>query len=974
MRLGSFAVRGGAEVLSVAKLTLGQETYYEQQVSGGLDDYYAGRGESPGIWAGSAASGLGLAGVVEDGDLGTLLRGVDPASAATLRAPVRERTITVRTLDVESGEWREEQKRLAPVSGYDLVFSCPKSVSLLHALTDDEAVRRHVSESHEAAWQAALAYLEQEACVVRRGHGGAAREHGEGFLAASFRHRTSRAQDPHLHTHVIVANLACTADREWRALDGEALLKTYRLAAGYLYEAHLRHELTRRLGLSWTEPVKGMAELELVPEEAIRAFSTRRQSLVEHMEALGTEGFAAARVAALATREAKEQVDLPRLREQWLARAAEHGLGRRDLRRLVQARPRPRAARVDREELAARLFGPEGLTEKQTTFTMPELVRAVATSLRDGETVERVLDEARELSRFPGVELLEPNEIPGRPGRFTTRELLQVERDALELALAGRDVGVPSVDRKLLARKLSQAGAGLTGEQRMLVHEASARRDRVVCVVGVAGAGKTSALRLLADTYRERAIPLLGAAPSGRAADELAEGAGIASSTLHRLLLDAQAEGGLPRGCLLVVDEAGMAETRVLAPLLELVDQAEGKAILVGDPQQLPPVGAGGLYPALCDRLGAISVLENQRQRDLGERRALEHLRADDPETYLAHAARHGRLYVEEDAAAAKQRLLEDWWQAARHDLTGTVMLAHRRADVRDLNDAARTLLSRAGRLGPTTLEAGEREFRVGDRVICRRNDARLGIRNGTRATIAALDEGVITLRTDSGVLRSVDGRYAAEQLEHGYALTGHAAQGATVERAFVLLHDRGALQEWGYVACTRARDETRLYLAEEAPEREAHGHEPVHLAAPERAARALAASASEPLALQQTRATNDATTRMLAAQRQQLEHARARAAERLVEAETALDQLGWRGRRKHSAELRIEIAMQRAALRLAEQKLAQPLSRRASPSTRAGRDRSTFERDHTRRLRLVPDMRAPVRSLERDPGLHLEL
>jgi conjugative relaxase-like TrwC/TraI family protein len=134
---------------------------------------------------------------------------------------------------------------------------------------------------------------------------------------------------------VIVANLTRTADDEWRALDGEALLKTYRLAAGYLYEAQLRHELTRRLGLSWPEPAKGMAELEHVPEAAIRAFSTRRQSLVEHMEALGTEGFAAARVAALATREAKEQVDLPRLREQWQARAAEHGLGPRGLRRLV---------------------------------------------------------------------------------------------------------------------------------------------------------------------------------------------------------------------------------------------------------------------------------------------------------------------------------------------------------------------------------------------------------------------------------------------------------------------------------------------------------------------------------------------------------------------------------------------------------------------------------------------------------------
>jgi conjugative relaxase-like TrwC/TraI family protein len=974
MRLGSFAFRGCADMLSVAKLTLGQEAYYEQQVAGGLDDYYAGRGESPGMWAGSGASGLGLAGVVEDGDLGTLLRGVDPASGATLREPVRERTIRVRTLDVESGEWREEQKRLAPVSGYDLVFSCPKSVSLLHSLTEDEQVRRGVSEAHESAWQAAVAYLEREACVVRRGHGGAIREHGEGFVAAAFRHRTSRAQDPHLHTHVIVANLTRASDGEWRALDGEALLKRYRLAAGYLYEAQLRHELTRRLGLSWTEPVKGMAELERVPEEAVRAFSTRRQSLVEHMEALGTEGFAAARVAALATREAKEQVDLPQLREEWLARAAQHGLGRRELRRLVLERPRPRVPTVDREELAARLFGPEGLTGKQSTFTMAELVCAVATSLRDGETVERVLDEARQLSRFPGVEPLEPEEVPGRPGRFTTRELLRVERDALELVRTGRDSGAPSADGKLLARRLMQAGAGFTAEQRMLVHEASARPDRVVCVVGVAGAGKTTALRLLADAYRESAIPVLGAAPSGRAADELAEGAGIASSTIHRLLLDAQAQGGLPRGCLLVVDEAGMAETRVLAPLLELVNRAEGKAILVGDPQQLPPVGAGGLYPALCERLGAISLAENHRQRDLGERRVLEHLRAGDPTAYLAHAARRGRLHLEDDPAVAKQRMVEEWWQVAQHDLAGTVMLAHGRADVRDLNEAARTLLARAGCLGPRTLDAGEREFRVGDRVICRRNDARLGVRNGMRATIAALDEDALQLRTDGGDLRTVDRGYAGEHLEHGYALTGHAAQGATVDRAFVLLHDRGALREWGYVACTRAREETRLYLVDLAPERETHGHQPGDVGAPERAARALTNSASEPLALQQARASSNSTTRMLAGRRQQLEQARARATQRLAEAETRLEQLGWHGRRTHGAEIRTEIARQRAALRLADEKLAQPLSTPASPPTRPGRDRIALERDHARQLRLQRDTRALVRSLERHRGRDLEL
>jgi conjugative relaxase-like TrwC/TraI family protein len=961
MRLGACRFRRVASVLSVAKLRVGQEAYYEQQVARGVDDYYAGSGESPGIWAGSAASTLGLIGVVEDGALGTLLRGVDPASGDRLRTPVRERTITVRTLDRETGEWREEQKRLAPVSGFDLVFSCPKSVSLLHALTEDELVRREVSEAHEAAWQAALAYLEREACVVRRGQGGRVREHGEGFVAAAFRHRTSRAQDPHLHTHVIVANMSRARDGEWRAHDGEPLLRTYRLAAGYLYEAQLRHELSRRLGLDWTEPEKGMAELERVPEEAIRAFSKRRESLVEHMEAHGTHGFAAARIAALATRERKDEVDLPRLRDDWRARAAEHGLGHRELRRLLGP-PNPARA-IEPGELAGRLLGHEGLTAKQTTFTLPELVQAVAGSLRQGGSVEDVLETADELSSLPAVELVQPGVEPGRPARFTTRELLAVEREALELALTGREAGAPRPDEKLLLRTLIRAGM-LTNEQRHLVRDASLSPDRVVCVVGVAGAGKTSALRAFAAAHRDSGVVLLGAAPSGRAADELQTTAGIPSRTLHRLLLDTR-EHPLPRGCVLVVDEGGMAETRVLAPLLRLVDEVGGKALLVGDPGQLPAVGAGGLYAALCERLGALELRENHRQHDAPEREALARLRAGHPEPYLAHAASRGRLHVDDDSVAAKQRLLDDWWQAAQRDRARNVMLAYRRDDVCDLNHAAHARMLRRGLLGGEAVMLAEREFRVGDRVLCRRNDAQLGVRNGTRGTIVGLGESTLTLRGDDRARRSLPFAYAAEHLDYGYALTGHAAQGATVERAFVLLHHHGDLREWGYVACSRARAETRLYLAGAPIETETHAREREPANASERAARALSRPSSQPLALDQSR---DAAARLLDQRWQQLERARTLAAERLAAAERQLASLGWRGRRRLGPELRAEIARQQAALGLADgartnlpPPTAPELARRAREPAQPTR---SLHRD-------LPRERGPER---RGPELGLEL
>ena len=958
MRLAVGRIRVGAAVLSVAKLTVGQEAYYEQQVAGGLDDYYAGRGESPGIWTGRGAEIIGLSGVVDEGDLGTLLRGVDPASQSRLRTPVRERTITVRVLDAESGEWREEAKRLAPVSGFDLVFSCPKSVSVVHALTEDEQVRREISDAHEASWQAALSYLERKACVVRRGRGGAIREHGEGFVAAAFRHRTSRAQDPHLHTHVIVANLAHSADGEWRALDGEAILRTYRLAAGYLYEANLRHELVRRLGVTWTEPVKGMAELEGVPEDAVRAFSTRRRSLLEHMQARGTEGFAASRVAALATREAKEEVDLPRLRAEWESRAAEHGLGRRELRALAG---QPQLARaIDLAEVAEQSLGRDGLTATQTTFTMPELVRAVAGAVRHGATADDALKAAEKLATLPGVELVESERAPGRPARFTTCELLEVEREALEIALSGRDVGAP---RAAPGGVPIEERAGLTHEQRVLVREACMSGDRVVCAVGVAGSGKTSALRVLSAAYRQAGIPVFGAAPSGRAADELATATGIRSKTMHRLLLDAQRQGGLPRGCVLVVDEAGMAETRVLTPLLRLIDDAGGKAILVGDPGQLPAVGAGGLFPALCDRLGAIGLSENRRQHDPAERDALAHLRSGDPEPYLAHAVSSGRLHLEDDATSARSRLLDDWWQAAERDPGGPVMLAYRRDDVRELNEAARGLMLRAGRLGPDVLQLGRREFRVGDLAICRRNDARCGVRNGTRGSVVDLDTAAntLTLRTDEGTLTTVSARYAAEHLDHAYALTGHAAQGATVDRAFVLLRDDGALREWGYVACSRARTETHLYATTAAIEGEQHGSLLTPRDPTARLASALERSGAEQLASVTLPEMSEVTRRAQERCRREREQALETAERRLSAAEDGLRGLGWIGRRRQRAELQAEITHQQTVVRLARTQLTElPLERLELRPIRAAR------------IRLEPEPRVRTRAHERDLGLEL--
>lgn len=934
-------------MLSVAKLTPGQEGYYERSVAAGLDDYYAGRGESPGVWVGRGARELELEGLVQEGELGRLIRGHHPHTDAELRTHRRARRITIERINPLTDERVVETKKLAPVAGFDLVFSVPKSVSLLHALGDDET-RRAVNEAHTSAWQAALAYLEDEACVIRRGAQGRHREHSAGFVAAAYQHRTSRAQDPHLHTHVIVANMAQSpADQEWRALDGEAILRTYRLATGYLYQAHLRDELTRALGVEWETPQKGLADLRHVPRGVIREFSTRRLQVEEQLARRGEGGFYAAQLAAVETRERKEQIDLVGLREDWRARAAEHGLGTRELRALLGC---VRHREPDADELlriARRLLGPQGLTEKRTTFSDPDVVMAWSEAHTAGASADRVRQLASRLTQTDGVEHVGEVPSPGRPTRYSTAELIAVERAALALVERGRDANAPSISEQRVAEIERADRLELSDEQETMVREVATSDSRVVCVVGLAGAGKTTATHAVAQVFAHEGVPVIGVAPAGVAAERLQDETGIASVTLHRLLEDARHEG-LPHASVVVVDEAGMAETRVLARVLELVEQAEGKVILIGDPHQLPAVGAGGLFAGIVEREGAVVLQENRRQRDEVERDALARVRAGVGRDYLAYAEKRERLLVSDSPVTTRARLLADWWEHARDDLAGNVMLALRRRDVSDLNQLARSLMERDGQLGKERLTVSDREFAAGDRVVCLRNSDLLGVKNGTCGTVERVDHDrrALVVATDRGPTVELSRRYLeAGNVRHAYALTGHAAQGLTVERAFVLGAGEARLQEWGYVALSRARTETRLYVTGNPREQESHFHDLDNRDPLTRFGRALEESAVERLAVDQrplpsgprhaARPEIDRSApsrddrlklRLLEQKRRALTKTRETVERRLETAERELAHCS-PVRRRRRAELRAEMALHRHAIDLTDERLAEATS-----------------------------------------------
>ena len=241
--------------------------------------------------------------------------------------------LLLRGHDPTSGRKLARGNRTLP--GFDCTFSAPKSVSIVHAL-GDEFERRVISESHDAAVDAALGYLERQAAFGRRGRDGVHRVDTSGFVAAAFRHRTSRAGDPQLHTHVLVANMVKGGDGRWGAVDGR-LVFAHKMDAGAVYQSHLRAEITDRLGLEWTTPRNGLAELAGVPAEVLRAFSRRRTEIEAVLAARGETSAAAAATATLATRHAKRDINPDVLREEWAERAA----GARLRRRTDRADPGP---------------------------------------------------------------------------------------------------------------------------------------------------------------------------------------------------------------------------------------------------------------------------------------------------------------------------------------------------------------------------------------------------------------------------------------------------------------------------------------------------------------------------------------------------------------------------------------------------------------------------------------------------------
>ncbi|MHB1447103.1 MAG: MobF family relaxase [Acidimicrobiales bacterium] len=774
-------------MLTIGRLGRGQETYYLEKVAHGVEDYYTLSGEPAGHWLGVGAAELGLAGEVGDADLHEVLVGNDPSTHWAL----------------VPGAGDPERR-----PGFDLTFSAPKGASLL-ALMGPEVVRAQAVAAHRDAVAQALGYLERHAAWLRRGAGGSQHLRASGLVAAAFLHRSSRAGEPQLHTHVLVANLGRAADGRWSSLFGRVLYREAR-TAGFLYQAALRVNLTRDLGLHWQPVVRGLAEPAGVESAVLRAFSSRRVQIEEAMEEHGSSSARSAQVAAYRTRSEKAGLDREDLPARWRTLAETIGFDPERLGLLIGP---GREAGIVLDDHLEDLLGPEGLTLHTSAFDRRAVLRDLAERAADGASIaelERAADSVLERG-----ELIELTPLPDLPDarRWSTRELVGLE-EALLIRARSVDSRPRAVANWALEKSLAERPS-LDPEQRDLVRSLVSGGRRVSVVIGPGGTGKTFALDAARAAWRYDGGHVVGVALAGRAAVELASGAGIPSTTLARFLAEVEPAGGeLPSRSVIVLDEAGMVGTRQLARLFAVAERDRARLVLVGDHRQLPEIEAGGVLGGLVRDGGALTLVTNRRQQEAWARAALAELRSGDPGLAVQAYSDHGLITYADTAAGARSSMVSRWFEA-RQESVGAVMLAVNRSDVEDLNARARVLVREAGLLGTEEVSAAGRRFAVGDEVMPLRNDHRLGLINGTRATVVRADPAgpILEVECADGSRVEIPAEYLdAGRLGHAYASTIHKAQGLTVERAFFLGSDT-LYREAGYVGLSRARQSTEIFL-----------------------------------------------------------------------------------------------------------------------------------------------------------------
>jgi len=782
-------------------------------------------GEQPGQWMGTQAAALGLTGEVSTVALERMLSGCDPTTGAVLGFALQDRTLA-------------NGKTIRAVAAFDSTLSAPKSLSAWWALTGDDGL----AECHDIAAWAVVRYMERFGATTRvRSNGRRLYLDTQGLMVAAFRQTTSRLDDPQLHTHLVIAAKVQTVDGRWLALDAR-VLKQHQRALGGLYQSVLRAELTRRYGVAFAEIVSGQAEIAGVPSELIDRFSKRAAQVREALEVklsefTGREGrdpsklerAAMEREAAADSRRHKTGNAVTDLRSRWLAEAATVGVTPDELTtRIVEAARTPlQAPPVSVADIMT------DLTERRSAWHRMDVLRALTDRLRpepgvSGEDWATMLDQAVERVLDVCVDL-DPGEDGPRRGsdgrsvwiepvaaHVTSRQVIEQEEAIVAWVLdAGIEEPRPSITVERNGLDVLQGDAA----------EAVAGTDRLVVIVGPAGAGKTTMLAAAVTDLNAHGRRVFGIAPTAKAARVLGAETGMETDTVAKLLHEwARPDGPqpawrLPAGTTLIVDEAGMLATRDLHQLTQLATRERWRLAMVGDPHQLQAVGRGGMFAEICTTARTIELEHVHRFINEWEATASLQLRHGDPAALDAYLS-HDRI-VPGSIDEHLDRIANAWQQRhqAGESLAITTTLNEH---VDKINRHIQHTRIRTGVLDPAVAVAiadGDIAM-IGDVIATRRNQRQLHtstgdiVRNRERWTITNIaDTGEVTVtRLDGHGHVTLPTEYARDHVRLGYAASEPGNQSAT-HTAGITLATPATTGRGLYVAVTRGRRENMILV-----------------------------------------------------------------------------------------------------------------------------------------------------------------
>lgn len=458
----------------------------------------------------------------------------------------------------------------------------------------------------------------------------------------------------------------------------------------------------------------------------------------------------------------------------------------------------------------------ELMTKQRSTFTAKQLETALAKEIK--EPLQRAQFGNEVLDHSSVVRL--SDHAGGPTTRYSTRTVIEAEQHVLRAAAALERDTSHGVDRGTADRVGSREKfAGMTDEQRRAYHHVIGA-EGIALIDGQAGTGKSYTLAAVREAYEASGRNVIGLAPTNAVARDMKKDGFSHAATLHSELFALNSgRRTWDSNTVVIVDEAAMLDTKLMAILTSHAEQARAKLILVGDDRQLSSIDRGGMFGALKDHFGCAALSEVKRQYKNDEKRASEMMAEGNFHDALGIYDQKGAINWTRTQEEAREALVEQWAKdsAERPDKSRFVF-AYTNDDVDELNRELRAVRKERGELEwedhALATKHGVALFSSGDRVQFTGTDKKLGIANGNVGTIQSIDGDDVTVRLDGKNGDIIT--FSAEEFHdfrHGYAGTIYKGQGRTLDETY-LYHSEHWRSASSYVALTRHRDKTELFVA----------------------------------------------------------------------------------------------------------------------------------------------------------------